>query len=46
MLDCSSTYSEHELDLDGREIVLFYPIDENVIIVIQHSTKETLDSHN
>ena len=46
MLDCSPTNRERELGLDRRETGQFYPTDDSVTIVIQPSTRGTVDSHN
>ena len=46
MLDCSLTNRERELGLDRRETCEFYLTNDSVAIVIQSSTRGTVDSHN
>ena len=46
VLDCSPTNRELELGLDRRETGKFFPTDDSVAIVIQPSTRGTVDSHN
>ena len=46
MLDYSLTNRERELGLDRRETCEFYLTNDSVAIVIQSSTRGTVDSHN
>lgn len=46
MLDCSRTNRERELGLDLHETGYFYPTNDSVTIVIQHSTRGIVDLYN